>query len=306
MSQKINLIKIRLTKIRIKIGAICLLSLFFIFLLGCQGSAPSEQDFRTGFLDLTLKAEETNKVYQDKQFDLNILVHNLLGYNLENVVVSIVGLDETYVEVYSAQKNIAFLEGRSSLFESGGEERLLFETYIKSLPPGVIEEMKSLYRIFVKYDSEVILTEDVCVRPGLYSGIDDGGCTAKSSNTKLLQEGKNSLNGQGAPVGISEVEVISKRGQGLELRLKIENKGQGKVGAITLAEAAVGGKSLNCEFRKTGAGKQIIFDSPQKEISLVCTGLLGRESAYSYVTPLTLKFLYNYELSLQEELFILE
>lgn len=305
MNQKMSIIK-RI----IKTGILSVTIIVSLFLFGCQGDSSVDQNFRTGFLDVALSTEGTNKIYQDDQFDLMVLIHNQLGYDIKNVAVSLVGLDEAFVEVYSPQRNIDVLEGRSKQFESGGEERLLFETYIKSLPLGVIDEMKNLYRIFVKYDSEIILTEDVCIRPGLYTGVDDGGCKAGENAQKdPLQEGKNTLNGQGAPVGFSEAEVISKVGSEVELRLKLVDQGRGsggKVGTVTLIEAALGGKNLNCEFRKAGgAGKQIMFDSSETEISLVCRGALGRESSYSYVTPLTIKLQYDYESSIQEELFIL-
>lgn len=300
MNQEMNIIKTG------SLGAIVIISLF---LFGCQGDSSVDQNFRTGFLDVALSTEGTNKIYQDDQFDLVLLLRNRLGYDIENVAISLVGLDEAFVEVYSPQKNINSLEGRSKLFETGGEERLLFETYVKSLPLGVIDEMKNLYRIFVKYDSEVVLTEDVCIRPGLYTGVDDGGCKAGENAQKdPLQEGTNFLDGQGAPVGFSEAEVISKVGSEVELRLKLVNRGKnnGKVGTVTLIEAALGGKNLNCEFKKAGgAGKQIMFDSSETEVSLVCRGALGRESSYSYVTPLTIKLQYDYEFSIQEELIIL-
>ena len=294
----------------IKTGMLSVIVIISFFLLGCQGNAPTEQNFRTGFLDVDLSVEGTNRVYQDEQFDLNVILHNLLGYNIENVAVSLVGLDETYVDIYSRQKNILLIEGRDELFEDGGEERILFETYVKSLPQGAIGEIENPYRIFVKYNSEVVLAEDICVRPGLYAGVDDGGCKAGENAQKdPLQEGKNTLNGQGAPVGFSEAEVISKVGSEAELRLKLVNKGgeEGKVGTVTLMEAALGGKNLNCEFRKAGGvGKQIMFDSSETEVFLVCRGALGRESSYSYVTPVTIKLQYDYEFSIQEELVILE
>ncbi|MEK6969664.1 MAG: hypothetical protein AABW48_04510 [Nanoarchaeota archaeon] len=302
--------QISITKSIIKTGILSVMVIISLFMFGCQGNVPTDQNFRTGFLDVAVSTEGTNKIYQEDQFDLMVLIHNQLGYDIKNVAVSLVGLDEAFIEVYSPQKTIDTLEGRSNLFETGEEERLLFETYIKSLPPGIIGEVRNLYRVFVKYNSEIILTEDVCIRPGLYTGVDDGGCKAGENAQKdPLQEGKNTLSGQGAPVGFSEAEVISKVGSEVELRLKLVDQGRGndgKVGTVTLIEAALGGKNLNCEFRKAGgAGKQVMFDSSETEVSLVCRGALGRESSYSYVTPLTIKLQYDYEFSIQEELFIL-
>ncbi len=276
-----------------------------LFVFGCGTSTQKDIDYRQGFLELSIDVDEI-KGYENSQFDLDVWLQNTLGYNLENVEISILGMDETYIDFFSNKENIEFVEGKSKLFEQGGREKVSFEGTVLDLPRGIEKEIKNPYRIFVSYDSELVLLRDVCVPSNSdYEGIDDGGCNVKNDGKLSLVKGENRLTGQGAPIGISEAELIF-RDQNVELRLLIENKKKGEVGTIVLKSASLGGRLLNCNFKSTDINKNSIeFDSEKKKITLICKGNTNRGS-YSYKTPLLVELLYDYEFSIQEELVVAE
>lgn len=282
---------------------IVLIMVVSILIAGCQGGEQKDIDYRQGFPDLKIDVEDV-KGFEGSPFYLKVWIQNLLGYDIENAEVSIVGLDESYVELFSSEESIGSIEGRSKLFGQGGGEAVTFEGSVLNLPTGIEKEIKSLYRIFVRYDSKVVLSEDVCVTPSLYSGVNDEGC----QDENILKRGENKLSGQGAPVGFTDAEVIF-RDQNAEFRLTIANKNKGKVGTIKLNLAALGGKALNCNFKTSGASQNTFdsfnFGAEKKEVTLICKGPITA-SSFSYETALLVDISYDYEFNVQKELLMAE
>lgn len=270
-----------------------------LLLLSCQETPErgAEVNYRQGFMDVEISSLGNVEEYQGRQLELPILLHNTLAYNIENVVVSVAGFDNHYVELFSDREQISLLEGKSIFNAEGGKERLQFSGQIKSLLPGAKKEQQN-YRIYVKYDSKVEFTPSICVTSQL-TGYEtyDGGCKF---------ENEVSYQGQGAPLGVTKLEIVPRQGREVELRMAVENKGSGTIGKVYLGKAELGGKLLGCDFRGTETQEAGLFSfaPEQKSVSLLCHGFLTSEN--SYQTPLLVELFYDYEINKKEMLAILE
>ncbi|MBU0470495.1 MAG: hypothetical protein KKA62_02835 [Nanoarchaeota archaeon] len=262
-----------------------------ILLVSCTSQESTlEQNFKTGTPDVQILSFGSDAAYQEKLFKLPVELHNALGYDIKNVKVAIVGLDRNYVELTNYEEDLPMMEGKSALNANGGTERIEFEGFLKKLLPG-LEKNQQDYRIFVNYDSKLEFFPTICVSASQYPGIDDGGCKAG---------GKMSFNGQGAPLAVTEMEIVP--GQETELRLILRNRGQGEVGKITLGTATIGGRPMFCEFRDSDSEnpKEGLFSKTKTEIHLVCNSMIPGTA--SYETPLFIELFYNYEINFKKKL----
>ncbi|MEK6899843.1 MAG: hypothetical protein AABX05_01840, partial [Nanoarchaeota archaeon] len=221
-----------------------------------------EINFKQGFNDIEINNLGNKEEYQERQFDVPLILKNTLAYDLENMVISVAGFDKLYVDFFSDQQYISLMEGRSALNTAGGEERISFSGQLKRLLPGANKEEQN-FRVYVKYDSIVEFSPSICVT-GRQSAYDtyDGGCKF---------EPELSYSGQGAPVGVTSLKLIPRDGREIELRLTVETKGKGKVGKISLTGANLGGKPIACEFRGLDEQQKGLFsDESKKPIDLLC------------------------------------
>ncbi|MEK6809963.1 MAG: hypothetical protein AABY40_04770 [Nanoarchaeota archaeon] len=281
--------------------AISLIAVLFL-VSSCQNTSErgSEINYKQGFADITITSEGSKEEYQEQPLRLPLSVHNTLAYDLRDVSVSIKGFDDHFVEMYAEQQQLSFLEGRSIFNHDGMEEQFLFEGRIKSLLPGAEKESEE-YRIYVNYDSKVEFSTSICVaaQQDVYVGAAydtyQGACTFQK---------EISYRGQGAPLGVTMLEIVQRQGRQVELRMNVENKGKGKVGKVTFASAALGGKPLTCEFRGSAVQDSYSFDEEQKAATLVCVGYLSSDAAYT--APLFVELLYDYGINQKQQLMILE
>ncbi len=263
-----------------------------LLLASCSQTIQRGENYKVGTPDLKLEIFGIEKGYQERAFKLPMILSNLLGYDIQNVKISLVGLDRNYVNLLSESQNIPLIEGRSSMNSEGGTERLEFEGLIGTLLPGA-EQNQQKYRVFVNYDSKMEFSPTICVNPNFYSGVYDAGCTPVE---------KASYDGQGAPLAVTSMEVV--QGQELELRITLSNRGAGEVGKVALGIATLGGKPLACEFKGGDKTSQWgLFSSSKKDVQLLCSQLL--QGTNSYETPIYIEFFYNYELDFSNSLSIL-
>ena len=267
----------------------------------CETSEKgAEINYKQGFLDITIAPEGNKEEYQEQPLELPISVHNTLAYDIEDVSVAIKGFDNHFVEMYTEQQQLSILEGKSIFNHEGMKEHFLFEGLIKSLLPGAEKEQED-YRAHVYYKSKVDFSPSICVTPqqsgyvGAAYDTYQGACTFQKEISYSVQ---------GAPLGVTELEIIPRQGKQVELRMKLENKGKGKVGKVTLMNAAIGGKPLTCEFRGDTVENSFLFEADEKSVTLICAGYLGSDDAYT--TPLFVELLYDYEINQKEMLMILE
>jgi hypothetical protein len=280
-----------------KILIILVLSLV---VLGCGETSESNKDvnYKTGFVDLNVDIFGTNKGYQGSQLDQRLLIRNSLGYDVENVQVEVGGFDRRYLDFFLYQQEFSSIEGRSVFNPAGGRVEMEYNVNIITAEKGA-KDHKQKYRIYLGYNSKLELSDEICISPGSYLVEDENGCQKGSS----LKEGSNSISsGQGAPLGITEMEVISKQGETIELRMKIENKGDGDVKTVSLQKVTIGGKEITCKFR--GSSNSEVTIVGKEGIEMNCQGNLRVRRSLSYKTPLLVELSYKYELSFQKELII--
>ncbi len=281
---------------------ILLILVLLSLLVSCQKTSEkgAEINYKQGFMDISIASEGNKEEYQEQPLELPISLHNRLAYDLEAVSVSIKGFDSHYIELYSEQQQLALLEGRSVFNHEGMKERFLFEGIVKRLLPGAEKEPED-YRVYVYYKSKVEFSPSICVTSsqseyvGAAYNTYQGACTFQK---------EISYQGQGAPFGVTALEIVPRQGKQLELRMKLENRGKGKVGRATLASATIGGKPLTCEFRGETVENSFLFESDQKSVTLICVGYLNSDATYT--TPLFVELLYDYEINQKEQLVILE
>lgn len=283
-----------------KIVAVLFVLLFLLTSCGETPERGKEINYKQGFLDLAIASEGNKEEYQNQPLELPISVHNQLAYDVEELSVSVRGFDNHFVEMYAVQQQLALLEGKSVFNHDGMKEPFLFEGLIKSLLPGAEREPED-YRIYVYYKSKVEFAPSICVASQQSGYVGDayevyqGACTFQK---------EIAYPGQGAPLGITVLEIVPRQGKQVELRMKIENKGKGNVGKVTLASAALGGNPLTCDFRGETIENSFLFEEEEKSVTLICAGYLSSEAAYT--TPLFVELLYDYEINQKEQLMILE
>ena len=283
---------------------ILFLLVFLLLLTSCQQTPErgAEINYKQGFADIGVASLGNKEEYQEQRLELPISVHNTLAYDIEDVTVSIKGFDNYYIDLYDQQQQLAILEGRSIFNPEGMEEKFLFEGMIKKLLPGALKEPEE-YRVYVNYNSKVEFSPSICVT-SQPNGQGYVGTAYETYQGACAFQKEISYKGQGAPVGITNLEIIPRQGKKIELRMTIENKGKGKVGKVTLASAALGGKPLTCEFRGDTVENSFLFEPEQKSVTLICAGYLSTDSTYT--TPLFVQLRYDYEINQKEMMAILE
>jgi hypothetical protein len=110
--------------------------------------------------------------------------------------------------------------------------------------------------------------------------------------------------GQGSPLAITEVEVPSYHDSSVELRMHVANRGQGKVITATIAEARLGDKALNCEFRGTRTKTFDFIGRGVQETDIICRRTLNIPRAVT--SPLFVALDFTYEQELIDEILIRE
>jgi len=278
--------------------------LIFLFIVSCGQTTErgTNINYKQGFTDITISYRGAAEEYQDQQLILPISVHNILAYDITEVEVSLRGFDNHYIELYSDKQHLNNLEGKSIFKNDGMQEDVIFEGMVKKLLPGAAQEQEN-FRTSVSYHSKVEFSPSICVTSQSGSQGYVGAAYEAYQGACAFQK-EISYKGQGAPLGVTNLEIIPRQGKQIELRMTIENKGKGKVGKITLATAALGGKPLTCEFRGNSVENSFLFESEEKSATLVCAGYLGSDETYT--TPLFVELLYDYGIDQKEMLMILK
>ena len=272
-----------------------LILLIVLFVVGCQNT-PFQRDskgvdYRTGVSEVEVefvKNVPPYEVYENSQFQIVPRIVNKAAYPIENGVVTLVGFDRRYFEVFPLTEEFGYLEGRSELNPVGG-------IWITDPPfDGIAGELtkRNSYRVGflarVDYSSFVEYAETVCINSDLYN-VHDAGCTVDVEKT---------YSGQGAPVAITEMEQIITPGFGVEFRFNVRNRGDGRIKRLVFGSAALGGREISCVFKDgEEQGRSIELDLDETEATLVCNTFV--RSFQSYETTLTMSLAYDY--AIEEE-----
>lgn len=264
-----------------------------LLLVGCTTEQNKETNFREGFVDITVDFYGAEQGFRDDQLEHLLVVRNGLGYDLNNVHLSIGAFNRRYLKFFFPETAVGVIE------KNGAEQELGYNVVIVNSEEGAAS-FEQNYRLYVDYDSHIVFSADkVCVGPQrLYESIDSGQCSTEREENR-----KFSYKGQGAPLGVTKMEVVPASGQDVQLILNVENKGEGTVGEVSVNRAMLGSKEMECEFRGSEQGdpKKITFGST-KNRELVCKQTVMARSAYP--TTIFIEFAYDYRISFQDKLTI--
>ena len=285
---------------RILNGRLCIFILVFVilFIIGCGGGeSGTATNFKQGVGELQFKSlpnAPPERIYQGSGFKIILEASNHAAYDLKDVEVSIVGLNEKYFALTNRQHVIPLMVGKSLLtpigdvqfLEFSGASNMLFEN---------ANEYTGNYFLKAKYHSIMEFGDTVCIQPSLYD-VADAGCK--------VQERK-SYGGQGAPLAVTDIEEIiypSGAGGEVEFRIKLANRGNGMVKSIVLGKANLGSEEMECEFKGKDVSvaegtvytqKSVVLKEENQEALVICKTFLKDQS--SYTTTLGVDFGYEYE-----------
>ncbi|MBI2666250.1 hypothetical protein HYX13_01420 [Candidatus Woesearchaeota archaeon] len=281
----------------------------FLFLLACgteeQGSGL-DYNFKQGIAELELHflpSAPPEKLYPDSDFKIIIEVDNQMAYDIEEGKIWITGLVEDYFEVRPTEMVLqeiltedTILHGKSLTTPGGEKVYAEFKGHANQLFLNA-EEYTGTYFLKAKYRSRMEFLDTFCVNTHLYA-VYDPNCVVEQRKT---------YSGQGAPIAISEVEEILTPGADgkVEFRIRLQNRGGGKVERVDVVQAKLGGEQIDCVFPEArGDYKQSMLfmenDNNANEATLICRKSLSLEVAYQ--TPLFVEFAYEYQTQEQHQL----
>jgi hypothetical protein len=292
-----------------KLTSLLVIIVISFFLISCETGGnnfgPIDENFKEGRGELSLvKGESTFPIkrHQNSAIAGIFVLENKAGYDLENVVVTMLGLDKAFFNIPEEKKNVGTIEGRSLVNRDGGKADVVIEGFIPKLPSG-ISSKKQNYFLHVTYNSKIEFAPTVCVKGGLYQ---TGGCDSVTGFERTDSSKPITFTGQGAPLAVTMLEIIpySSDGSDIEFRMNLNNVGKGKVGHINLNKAALAGSPLKCLFKGgEDEGSNYILMPKEQTIDLVCITKL--QSSSPYKTPLYLELFYEYEIRIPQSLEIL-
>tara|TARA_Y100000034_G_scaffold125089_1_gene174192 strand:- start:257 stop:1102 length:846 start_codon:yes stop_codon:yes gene_type:complete len=275
------------------------LIIFILFLIGCGSSEPDnliDYNFRQGYSGLDVSFIDNappDQIYPYSEFKIIVELENLAADDIINGKVAILGLEDRYFIVDPLNQDFADLLGRSLTNPNGDKDVVEFYGSSVDLFQNADEYVNN-YLLKISYDSEMEFADSICIKPNLYSTY-DGGCEVEDK----------SYSGQGGPLAITGMEEIISPNSGVEFRLNLENKGEGKVGQVTLRRARLGNEALECQFRGERADlRRTNFDQEQQTTIICRKSFINGQS--SYMTTLSMNFDYEYELVQQEQLMMVK
>lgn len=273
-----------------------LIIVFVLFVSSCSESQTLQTNFRTGYGDLNVVADQSRFPEMgtpSEPFNVIVSLSNGAGYDLTAVKVTLAGLDRDKVELVSDLEEVGFLEGRSTFNPGGDTREVRFTGIVKQLALTGQDKRKDKYVVLLEYDSIVELATDVCIKTSLHD-VSDAGCQSNSPR----------FSGQGAPVAFND---FNHEGYGTSQRFtfQLENAGQGRALKYTILSAYLGGKPIACNFIDSDVSQQFVLEEQrdQQGAAISCYAELEAEGV-SYETPLQIKVGYSYEERIPKEVSI--
>jgi len=282
-------------RVQKKIFCLVLLAMASFVLAGCGAGGPQDisYNFKQGIKEVTFSFLENappKQVYPSSNFKMIAAVDNQAAYDVTNGVVKIVGLDARYFYVTPEEQEFGPLLGKSILSPAGDKVFLEFDGFSQALFENA-EEYVGNFLLKAAYRSTMYFADTVCINPTLYD-VYSAGCKVQASKA---------YSGQGAPVAVTKLEEVVSPDAAVEFRIFLRNSGRGKVSTLTLNNARLGGKELECEFQRAVENKKsLILNQKMQEAALICKTLL--DSQNSYETTLSLGFSYKYEVEQRHSL----
>lgn len=299
--------------------AIAFLFFILLFLFSCgtdQGEKLAYYNFKQGVAELQLNFRENappERIYPNSDFKLILEADNQMAYDIEEGKVWITGILGEYFEVTPLEQNFQEVlqgepfAGRSLTTPAGTKVFFEFQGHA-FLPFQNAEQQTNPFFLKAQYRSRAEFQDTFCLNTNLYA-VYDASCSKES------REDAKSYSGQGAPVGVSEVEVVTSPGVGaqVEFRVRLRNFGKGKIERIDIVRAQLGKEEISCNFPgASGEYKGSVVATERvdsgsfystggiSEALLLCKKPL--EAQTSYETTLQLEFSYLYLVQEQKQL----
>ncbi len=277
-----------------------------IFLIGCSSDAGEvvSYNFKQGAAELNYRFIEKSppeEIYPISNFKMILELDNQMAYDISNGKIKILGLDPKFFKVEPLEQSFN-LFGRSFSAPEGEKNYVEFSGMAGPLFQNSDEYVGNYFLIF-SFDSELDFQDNICLNPNLYD-VYDSGCSVET---------EKSYSGQGGSLAVTDLEeIISPAGAGgqMELRLTLNNVGNGIVGKVNLISAQLGGQEILCEIVSGGVNqssfnkKTVIFTSEQNPVQLVCKVFLRDRS--SYTSTLALHFTYDYSMVEENKLLLID
>ncbi|MAF99177.1 MAG: hypothetical protein CMH61_01050 [Nanoarchaeota archaeon] len=266
-----------------------IVGLVSLFIIGCGGTNGGDDilsyDFKKGIseIDMTLlDGLPPDEVYD--KFNIGVELQNNGAYDASFVELEVVGFNDKYVYLPTNRVDLQDFRGKSFDYPSGQKHVEIMEGLTGETITGKDGEMQKFF-VIMEYQYGMELVQDVCINPSIYEPYNDG-CEATEIRTE----------GQGSPLSITTIQAPIFHDSSVDIRMKVENKGQGKVKEATITNAQLGSRQLQCEFSSV---KEPTFNFEEKQVQdaeIVCKRTI--DVSKSFPTPLfvSLDFIYQREL----------
>jgi hypothetical protein len=274
-----------------KIVLMCLLLISLLLIVGCSAKIEpaSEFKYKQGIHEVEyslLNNAPPSELYPESDFKVIVQVDNQAAYDVNNLVINLVGFNDRYFQFEGTMQQYDYLLGRSLEAPAGDKAFLEFKGKTGQLFQNA-EHENGVFFLKSSYSSTFDFTDTVCINPNLYA-VDKTGC---------LVEEKKSYSGQGAPITVNNIQEItypSGVGAEVEFRIFVRNRGKGDLKRLSVSGAKLGARNIQCEFVEADSNPLLVqFIDMKQEATLRCRGY--SQESYSYTTTLFVTFSYDYE-----------
>ncbi len=322
-----------------KFNHIIIVWILLLIIGGCASNRPDTltmKDLRIGTKGVEILFLPDNrdlKVFQEEQFPLNLLITNQGVAQTKSVYV-LVGFEQDYVKAnnrilngkpldpanneVTSQLTKQSLDGRSP--ENLVGDSVEYEVEFESKKITLSKLQDTLVSGILCYNYGTQFEESVCIQPKNLAVNLQPACESKDVNV--------GSRGQGAPVGVTKLEVMSSLASGANIktffRIYIENLGDGNVlndgagsyicsaatsdikpakvwGYLKLA-ARLGVQDLKCRAIAVENTPYYLINLKDNKAEVVCESTVPAGSAYE--SPLLVEMVYDYTKTVTQKLII--
>ena len=287
-----------------RMRVILVVSLFVLFLLGCEGNNSSVDvpSYHTGNLGITLDLIENSppdNAYHGSNLPFFLEIRNQGSYETRPLIW-LSGHDPNIIRINWAAISPGLLEGKSFSNPTGGYGYLEAPDVQISLPDSV-DTYSTNMKLTTCYPYVTKASSQVCVDPDPTNN-DDDACQTKTVSLS---------GGQGGPLAITSIKEEPSSGGTVIFTITIQNIGDGTIineGKVSSCTSRMKASDLDVvSIRSAQLGYEPLSCTPTNPVRLVngkgivyCrrSGLSGS----AYTTTLNLELAYGYKSSISKSI----
>jgi hypothetical protein len=253
-----------------------------------------DTNFRVGVGELEMQFTDISEtLYEEREFAIPVVIENTAAYDIKDATVEL-NTNQDLFTVYQKEfllgttqpgKDGRIISGLGQFNPVPDRTDILFEGYVNQLTGQ--DREPTTPNMILTYSSHMIFEPTVCIGSSLLD-IDDGGCRVEDTS--------KSYSGQGAPVAITKMEtkVFAGHTGQMQFTMRIKNKGEGQITALSLGETRIGNRRMECFFPDGQTREQNIveFHEGKKETTLICTIDVPHRASFS--SPMYVVLEYGY------------